>query len=74
MLLENNYFMVTFNCMEDRNRVFEGGSYFHNQVGCSSNLGMWDLTLQRSFQIVSWCGFNYLDFHLNVVERMCCEC
>lgn len=30
MFLANNYFMVTFNCMEDRNRVFEGGSYFYN--------------------------------------------
>lgn len=28
MLLANNYFMVTFNCMEDHNRVFEGGPYF----------------------------------------------
>lgn len=33
MLLANNYFMVTFNCMEDRNRVFEGVLYFYNQVG-----------------------------------------
>ncbi|XP_057828729.1 uncharacterized protein LOC131039916 [Cryptomeria japonica] len=33
ILLVNNYFMVTFNCMEDRNRVFEGGPYFYNQVG-----------------------------------------
>ena len=33
MLLANNYFMVTFNCIADRNRVFEGGPYFHNKVG-----------------------------------------
>lgn len=33
MLLANSYFMVTFNCIADRNRVFEGGPYFHNQVG-----------------------------------------
>lgn len=33
MLLANNYFMVTFNCMEDHNKVFEGGSYFYNQAG-----------------------------------------
>jgi hypothetical protein len=32
-LLANNFFMVTFNCMADRNRVFEGGPYFYNQVG-----------------------------------------
>ncbi|XP_059066210.1 uncharacterized protein LOC131857552 [Cryptomeria japonica] len=33
MLLANNYFMVTFNCIADRNKVFEGGPYFHNKVG-----------------------------------------
>ncbi|XP_059076969.1 uncharacterized protein LOC131876167 [Cryptomeria japonica] len=33
MLLANNYFMVTFNCIADRNKVFEGGPYFHNNVG-----------------------------------------
>ncbi|XP_057851710.2 uncharacterized protein LOC131061871 [Cryptomeria japonica] len=33
MMLENNYFMLTFNCMEVCNRVFEGGPYFYNQVG-----------------------------------------
>ena len=33
MLLANNYFMVTFNCTADRNRVFEGGPYFYNKVG-----------------------------------------
>lgn len=33
MLLVNNYFMVTFNCIIDHNRVFEGGPYFHNKVG-----------------------------------------
>ncbi|XP_057834982.2 uncharacterized protein LOC131045412 [Cryptomeria japonica] len=32
-LLANNFFMVTFLCMADRNRVFEGGPYFYNQVG-----------------------------------------
>lgn len=32
-LLENNYFMVTFDCLDDQNRVFEGGPYFYNQVG-----------------------------------------
>lgn len=32
-LLANNYFMVTFNCMEDQSRVFKGGSYFYNQMG-----------------------------------------
>lgn len=30
MLLANNYFMVTFSFMVDRNKVFEGGPYFHN--------------------------------------------
>ncbi|XP_059068347.1 uncharacterized protein LOC131858890 [Cryptomeria japonica] len=33
MLLANSYFMVTFYCTADRNRVFEGGPYFHNKVG-----------------------------------------
>lgn len=33
MLLANNFSMVTFNCMADHNRVFEGGPYFYNQVG-----------------------------------------
>ena len=33
MLLANSYFMVTFNCIADRNRVFEGGPYFHNKTG-----------------------------------------
>ena len=32
-LLANNFFMVTFICMADCNRVFEGGPYFYNQVG-----------------------------------------
>ncbi|XP_059066214.1 uncharacterized protein LOC131857556 [Cryptomeria japonica] len=32
-LLANNFFMVTFLCMANRNRVFEGGPYFYNQVG-----------------------------------------
>ncbi|XP_057817558.2 uncharacterized protein LOC131030678 [Cryptomeria japonica] len=32
-LLVNNFFMVTFLCMADRNRVFESGPYFYNQVG-----------------------------------------
>ena len=32
-LLANNFFMVTFTCMADRNSVFEGGPYFYNQVG-----------------------------------------
>ena len=31
--LANNFFMVTFNCMADHNRVFKGGPYFYNQVG-----------------------------------------
>ena len=33
MLLANNYFMVPFNCIADKNRVFEGGPYFYNKVG-----------------------------------------
>lgn len=32
-LLANNYFMVSFDCMADQNRIFEGGPYFYNQVG-----------------------------------------
>ena len=34
ILLEaNNYFMVSFSSMSDRNKVFKGGPYFFNQVG-----------------------------------------
>lgn len=33
MLLTNNYLMVTFNCMADCNKAFEGGPYFRNQIG-----------------------------------------
>ena len=33
MLAGNNYFLVNFSCMSDRNRVFEGGPYFYNSVG-----------------------------------------
>ena len=33
MLLANNYFMVTFNCIANHNQVFEGGPYFYNKVG-----------------------------------------
>ncbi|XP_057862492.2 uncharacterized protein LOC131070841 [Cryptomeria japonica] len=32
-LLANKFFMVTFICLADHNRVFEGGPYFYNQVG-----------------------------------------
>lgn len=31
-LLANNYFMVSFDCLVDQNRIFEGGPYFYNQV------------------------------------------
>ncbi|XP_057849635.2 uncharacterized protein LOC131060417 [Cryptomeria japonica] len=33
MLAGNNYFLVVFSCMSDRDRVFEGGPYFYNRVG-----------------------------------------
>jgi hypothetical protein len=33
ILVANNYFLVIFSCMVDRNRAFEGGPYFFNQVG-----------------------------------------
>ena len=33
VLAANNYFLVIFSCMSDRNRAFEGGPYFFNQVG-----------------------------------------
>ena len=33
LLAANNYFMVSFSSMSDRNKVFEGGPYFFNQVG-----------------------------------------
>lgn len=29
----NGFFLVDFSCISDRNRVFEGGPYFFNQVG-----------------------------------------
>ena len=33
LLAANNYFMVSFSSMSDRNKVFKGGPYFFNQVG-----------------------------------------
>ena len=33
ILVANSYFMVIFLNIADRNRVFEGGPYFYNQVG-----------------------------------------
>ena len=33
LLAANNYFMVIFSSMMDRNKAFEGGPYFFNQVG-----------------------------------------
>ncbi|XP_059065981.1 uncharacterized protein LOC131857427 [Cryptomeria japonica] len=33
LLAANNYFLVIFSSMSDRNRAFEGGPYFFNQVG-----------------------------------------
>ena len=32
LLTANNYFLVIFSNMTDRNKVFEGGPYFFNQV------------------------------------------
>ena len=33
LLAAKNYFMVIFSNMIDKNKVFEGGPYFFNQVG-----------------------------------------
>ncbi|XP_059068311.1 uncharacterized protein LOC131040439 [Cryptomeria japonica] len=33
LLAANNYFLVIFSSIADRNRAFEGGPYFFNQVG-----------------------------------------
>jgi hypothetical protein len=33
LLAANNYFMVIFSSLSDRNKAFEGGPYFFNQVG-----------------------------------------
>ena len=33
LLAANNYFMVIFSNMIDRNKVFKGGPYFFNKVG-----------------------------------------
>lgn len=33
LMAANNFFMVDFSCASDRNRAFEGGPYFYNQVG-----------------------------------------
>ena len=35
LLVANNYFMVIFSSLSDRNKAFEGGPYFFNQVGLS---------------------------------------
>lgn len=29
-LLANNFFMVSFDCLVDQNKVFDGGPYFYN--------------------------------------------
>ena len=54
--------MVTFICMADRNRVFEGGPYFYNQVGLFVKHGMQALILLRNFQIRFLYGLGYPDF------------
>lgn len=33
LLAVNDYFQVVFSCLSDKNKVFEGGPYFYNQVG-----------------------------------------
>lgn len=33
ILVANNYFLVIFSSMSDKNRAFEGGPYFFNQFG-----------------------------------------
>lgn len=33
LMAANNFFMVDFSCVSNRNKAFEGGLYFYNQVG-----------------------------------------
>ena len=59
LLVANNYFMVSFSSMSDRNKVFEGGPYFFNQVGFSSNPGTLDSTPWRRSRLGSLCRFGF---------------
>ena len=71
MLLANNYFMVTFNCIVDRNRVFEGGLYFHNKVGLF--VKPWHARFNPIEElpncVLVW--FVFQGSRWNAVERMC---
>lgn len=51
-LLANNFFMVTFIYLANRNRVFEGGPYFHNQVGLI--IKPWHASFNPSEELSNW--------------------
>ena len=52
ILAVNNYLFVIFSCMVDRNRAFEGGPYFFNQVGLF--IKPWHMGFNLAKEIPSW--------------------
>ena len=65
LLVANNYFMVIFSSMADRNKAFEGGPYFLIRWGYSSSLGIRALILLRKSPLEFQCGFACRDFLWN---------
>ena len=51
LLAANNYFMVIFSNMTDKNKVFEGGPYFFNKVGLFIKL--WHIEFNSAEEIPS---------------------
>ena len=60
MLAANSYIMVIFSNMEHRNRVFEGGPYFYNQVGLFIKPCIHVLIYLKRFLLEFLFGFIYL--------------
>ncbi|XP_057871389.2 uncharacterized protein LOC131077832 [Cryptomeria japonica] len=52
LLAANNYFLVIFSSIADRNRAFEGGPYFFNQVGLF--IKPWHMGFNSAEEIPSW--------------------
>lgn len=73
MLLANNYFMVVFNYMADRNHVFEGGLISITRLAYLLSHCMLGSILRRSYRTGFQCGFVFLDFLLNVDVMISCR-
>jgi len=74
MLLANSYFMVTFNYLANRNKVFAGDPYFHNQVGLFIkpwHVGFIPLEEMPNHVPVWVC---LLPFRWSVVGKILCSC